>query len=527
MATEEVGIRLSLKGRREVAKGLRDTSQDVGKVETSLDRVGRAGRRASDGIDRVARAGANLGRVGAGVAVAGVAAAGFALSRFVSDAAESARITRLTEAAIRSTGGAANITAEQVGSLAESISNKTAIDDEAIQGASNLLLTFTKVRNEVGKGNDIFDQATLAAANMSAALGTDISGAALQLGKALNDPIKGVSALGRAGVSFTKQQKDQIRTLVDSGKTLQAQRIILAELGVQFGGAAEAAADPMQRLSVIAGNLGERVGTILLPHVERFSTFLIDRAVPVADQFFGEFERGEGAGGRLRDRIGELAAGAVVLWSEFRTGVGTGGEIRGALEGVGQAALVVGEIARDVIVPALSWLNDHPDALKGIVTGMVALRVATWGAVTAQLALNAAQAASPGPGGVGGIGIPKWLKTAGKWAWKGARVATPLGATLAVGSAINSADEALTPNGAQPGLGLAGPAGQPTLSQPTLVGFPPQVRRDPAPAPTPVPAPRSGDDRRQIIQNHHHIYIDGKQVTDVVVDSVHAQEARR
>ena len=38
--------------------------------------------------------------------------------------------------------------------------NKSGIDDEAIQSGENLLLTFTDIRNEVGKGNDIFNQAT-------------------------------------------------------------------------------------------------------------------------------------------------------------------------------------------------------------------------------------------------------------------------------------------------------------------------------------------------------------------------------
>jgi phage-related minor tail protein len=113
------------------------------------------------------------------------------------------------------------------------------------------------VRNEVGKGNDIFDQATGIITDMSVALGQDTSSSAIQLGKALNDPIKGVTALQRVGVSFTASQKEQITTLVESGKTLDAQKLILAELGKEFGGAAEAAATPLGKLQQRIGDLAE------------------------------------------------------------------------------------------------------------------------------------------------------------------------------------------------------------------------------------------------------------------------------
>jgi acid phosphatase family membrane protein YuiD len=188
---------------------------------------------------------------------------------FITEAEESRRVGRLTAQVIKSTGGAAKITAAQVGNLATAISNKTGIDDEAIQSGANLLLTFTGIRNEVGKGNDIFNQATQTITDMSAALGQDTKASAIQLGKALNDPIKGVTALQRVGVSFTESQKKQIKSLVDHGKTLEAQKVILKELGREFGGAAAAAASPSQKLGVIFGNLKESIGTALLPIVDK------------------------------------------------------------------------------------------------------------------------------------------------------------------------------------------------------------------------------------------------------------------
>jgi hypothetical protein len=140
---------------------------------------------------------------------------------------ESRKIAALTTQVIKSTGGAAGVSAKQVGDLAGAIAKKTGVDDEAIQSGQNLLLTFTNVKNVVGSGNDIFNQATKIMTDMSVALGTDASGSAIQLGKALNDPIKGVTALQRVGVSFTASQKEQIKTLVETGDTLGAQKIIL------------------------------------------------------------------------------------------------------------------------------------------------------------------------------------------------------------------------------------------------------------------------------------------------------------
>jgi hypothetical protein len=215
---------------------------------------------------------------------------------FIDDARESAKISRITENVIRSTGGAAHVTADQVGDLATALSNKTGQDDEAIQSGANMLLTFTNIRNEVGKGNDIFNQAAGAAEDMAAAMNngevtTDgMKTASIQLGKALNDPIKGVTALQKVGVTFTAQQKAQIRTLVESGRTMDAQKIILAELNKEFGGTAKAAADPMQRLSVIMGNLGEQVGGALLPAMNDFADFMANTGAPALSTFVGVLE---------------------------------------------------------------------------------------------------------------------------------------------------------------------------------------------------------------------------------------------
>lgn len=174
-----------------------------------------------------------------------------------------------TSAVVKSTGGAANVTAKEVNSLAQSIEGTTATQAESIQAGANMLLTFKNIRNETGKGNDIFNQATSSLVDMSVAMGTDPKNAAIQLGKALNDPIAGISALSRVGIQFTEDQKDQIKTLVESGKTMDAQKIILGELNSQFGGSGAANADTyagkLFLLQDAFGDMGEAIVSAVVP----------------------------------------------------------------------------------------------------------------------------------------------------------------------------------------------------------------------------------------------------------------------
>jgi hypothetical protein len=228
-----------------------------------------------------------LAGLAGGALVGGVVALTGAVGGFVNGARDAERITRLNEQVIKTTGGAAHVTAAQVDDLSTALSNKTGIDDDNIKSSANLLLTFTNVRNEVGKNNDIFNRATAASQDMAASLGVDGKAAALQLGKALNDPIKGITALSRSGVSFTEQQKKQIKTLVAHGNTLGAQKIILKELGKEFGGAAAASSDPMQKLGTILTNTAEGLAGKLLPWLDKAATWIASTGLPMFDKFVG------------------------------------------------------------------------------------------------------------------------------------------------------------------------------------------------------------------------------------------------
>ena len=187
------------------------------------------------------------------------------------NAVDSAKAIAQVEAAVQSTGGAAGRSVAQLEEMAAGLQRISLYDDDQIlKEVTANLLTFTNVT-----GTE-FDKAQVAILNLSTRLGTDLTSASVQVGKALNDPIKGVKALGRAGVQFTAEQKAQIEALQESGDVAGAQTIILQELETQFGGAAEAAAnvDPYTQLANEVGNLSEDFGAIINDALKPFVGFV-------------------------------------------------------------------------------------------------------------------------------------------------------------------------------------------------------------------------------------------------------------
>jgi hypothetical protein len=222
-----------------------------------------------------------FGKIAAGVA--GAAAFGGLVATVkvgIDEFMEAQKVMAQTNAVLKSTGGVAKVTSKDITTLSSSIMRMSGIDDEAVQAGQNLLLTFTKIRNETGKGNDIFDQATLAMTNLSVAMGKDLSSSAILVGKALNNPIKGMGSLSRAGVQFTEGQKATIESLVDSGNVMGAQKIILRELETQFGGSAEAAGKTLPgQLNILKQTFSNLAGELVagfLPSVARAATSLVN-----------------------------------------------------------------------------------------------------------------------------------------------------------------------------------------------------------------------------------------------------------
>jgi hypothetical protein len=194
-------------------------TQGVQAASTQLVTLDKSARKADTGIGKAEktakRSSKTFSVLGTAAKSAGIliGAAGLAKGLQVMNAEyrEAQKTGAQTNAVLKSTGDAAGVTKKHIEDLANSISKKAGIDDEAIQSSENLLLTFTKVRNETGKGNKIFDRATQVVTDMSVALGQSGKSSAIQLGKALQDPIKGITALRRVGVNFRRSSGDPQR----------------------------------------------------------------------------------------------------------------------------------------------------------------------------------------------------------------------------------------------------------------------------------------------------------------------------
>src|SRR3954452_4540178 len=202
------------------AQGARQASRDVDRTSRSVRGFGKSSNIA---FRQVSRFGGGLRSVTGGAlafAAAGAAMAVVLGKQAIGEFREAQKVGNQTNAVLKSMGATSWTSSKQIGDLANSLSVKAGVDDEAIQSASNLLLTFGQVRNEAGKNNDIFNRATAAAVDLSAAGFGSMDSTAKQLGKALNDPVKGITALNKSGVTFTKKQKDSIKSLVAPCKSL-------------------------------------------------------------------------------------------------------------------------------------------------------------------------------------------------------------------------------------------------------------------------------------------------------------------
>jgi hypothetical protein len=252
-----------------------------------------------------------LATIGVGV---GVAALLSQLNQYVQLAERQIQAEQRVAAVVRATGKAAGFTAEQLREQAAALQRVTTVGDEEILELQAIILTF---RNITGQA---FKETTELALDLATVMGQDARSGALQLGKALEDPIRGVTALRRSGVSFNEQQKEQIKLFVETNQLAKAQALILETVKGQIGGVAKAMADTdageLQQARNVLGDIREELGRKLIPIMTDLYT-IIGKLTKVLGPFLkmlvDQAELFSDAAEGLRLMVGEMGRAAQII----------------------------------------------------------------------------------------------------------------------------------------------------------------------------------------------------------------------
>lgn len=247
------------------------------------------------GESRLKRFGSSAAKVGKMAAV-GLAAAGagaLVLGNKLWKAGEAAVTadarTRQIAESMGLFGEQAGQVADRLSKLAEKTALQTGMDRNSIKATQAKLLTFSELAKTADVAGGAFDRANQAALDLAAAgFGTAETNAA-QLGKALNDPIKGLASLGESGVTFTQVEKERIQTLVESNKMGEAQEIVLAAIEKQVGGTAAATADGSAKMSQAFGLVQDKIGKKLVPIMDKLATWVTEKVLPAFEQWTAKY----------------------------------------------------------------------------------------------------------------------------------------------------------------------------------------------------------------------------------------------
>lgn len=233
-------------------------------------------------------------------------------------------------------------------------------DAEVIKQTQAKLLTFKNLATSADETGGSFDRATQAAVDLAATGFGSAETNAVQLGKALQDPVKGISALARSGITFTDQEKEKIKALTESGDLLGAQNLILAAIETQVGGTAAATVTSSEKMTLGFDNIKEAVGERLLPLFDSFANFFIETLVPAVNTALDKFDEFAATISGIFTDAGGGVEGLKALLSSF------GDTVTKWIEGGGLQTLLENFIElRATIINALI------ETLPGIVTQVV------------------------------------------------------------------------------------------------------------------------------------------------------------
>lgn len=238
---------------------------------------------------------------------------------------------------------------KRLSDYAERLSFTTGVDDELIRANEAVLLTFSNLADSADEIGGPFDRAVQALLDLEAA-GKKVS--AVQLGKALQDPVGSMTALRKAGILLTDEQKKMIAAYMESNDVLKAQDMLLDAIESQVGGTAEATASATERMSARFEDLVETLSDAVLPAVDT-----------LADEFSAWLDSEEG-----KKFVDDLAKAFedFAAWITSPQGGQQLGEMGQTLTDMANGARDLAKFIRDVKKALDSFTQDNIDFFDNI-----------------------------------------------------------------------------------------------------------------------------------------------------------------
>lgn len=256
----QLGFSIDSRQVVDATKNVEELGSSSQKTAKSAKELGDSSKKSAKDIDQVTKS-SNLATTGLANLTRGArnllaAYAGFSVFRqTINNTLDQERAFTQLNATLRATGQYSDELSRAIKDFGSELQAVTTFGDDVVVSAQTMLLTFGQISGET------FPRAIEAAADLAIVMGTDLRSAVQQVGRALSDPTQGLTLLRRAGVTFSRDQQDVIKSLVETNQLAQAQDVILAELEGRFGGSARAARDTLggalQALSNSFGDLLE------------------------------------------------------------------------------------------------------------------------------------------------------------------------------------------------------------------------------------------------------------------------------
>lgn len=297
----------------------------------------------------------------------GALGGGAVLGMFITETINAQNELAQLNAALKSTGQAAGYNSRQLVDMADKMAKATTHSSGEIVTAQTRLLSYSSI---VGEN---FPRALQLAIDQSVRLGENITQSAETIGKALEYPTEGISALTKQGFRFTDQQKAMLKGMVDTGRLAEAQAMVMGVMEESYAGAGLAARE----------TLGGALGAVKKSFEDLLGSGAEGGTVRAATAAINGFA----------DNLGVIAAAALPV------GAALGIFYAGGKLAVGLKELTALWTAHSVVA------NRAAVGLTGMTAATVRLTTAQTAAAVAAKGLSAAYAAIGGPAGLAAAGV--------------------------------------------------------------------------------------------------------------------------